>query len=87
MCNNVVLLVCEQVAEEHLKAAEDEVEGMRMSSQALVEFFCEDDSTFKLEEACRVIHLFCLRFQRAVQVRYWCLLIHKKITQLSIKMR
>lgn len=58
-----------QVAEERLKEAEDEVEGMRMSSQALVEFFCEDD-TFKLEEACRVFHLFCLRFQRAVKVRF-----------------
>ncbi|KAG7517646.1 hypothetical protein JOB18_013257 [Solea senegalensis] len=56
-----------EVAEERLKEAEDEVEGMRMSSQALVEFFCEDDSTFKLEEACRVFHLFCLRFQKAVQ--------------------
>ncbi|TNN52072.1 FH2 domain-containing protein 1 [Liparis tanakae] len=55
------------VAEERLKEAEDEVEGMRMSSQALVEFFCEDDSTFKLEEACRVFHSFGLRFQRAVQ--------------------
>nr|XP_029518435.1 uncharacterized protein LOC115130969 [Oncorhynchus nerka] len=40
---------------------------MRMSSQALVQFFCEDDTTFKLEEACRVFHSFCLRFQRAVQ--------------------
>ncbi|XP_038840751.1 FH2 domain-containing protein 1-like [Salvelinus namaycush] len=56
-----------EVAEERLKEAEDEVEGMRMSSQALVEFFCEDDSIFKLEEACRVFHSFCLRFQRAVQ--------------------
>lgn len=56
-----------EVAEERLKEAEDEVEGMRMSSQALVEFFCEDDSTFKLEEACRVFHSFCHRFQRAVQ--------------------
>nr|XP_023992249.1 FH2 domain-containing protein 1-like [Salvelinus alpinus] len=56
-----------EVAEERLKEAEDEVEGMRMSSQALVQFFCEDDSTFKLEEACRVFHSFCLRFQRAVQ--------------------
>lgn len=61
--------LCVQVAEERLKEAEDEVEGMRMSSQALMEFFCEDDSTFKLEEACRVFHLFCHRFQRAVQVR------------------
>ncbi|TMS17627.1 FH2 domain-containing protein 1 [Larimichthys crocea] len=56
-----------EVAEERLKEAEDEVEGMKMSSQALVEFFCEDDSTFKLEEACRVFHSFCHRFQRAVQ--------------------
>ncbi|KAK5864974.1 hypothetical protein PBY51_016171 [Eleginops maclovinus] len=56
-----------EVAEERLKEAEDEVEGMRMSSQALVEFFCEEDSTFKLEEACRVFHSFCLRFQRSVQ--------------------
>ncbi|KAM3613000.1 uncharacterized protein V6R79_018555 [Siganus canaliculatus] len=54
-------------AEERLKEAEDEVEGMKMSSQALVEFFCEDDSTFKLEEACRVFNLFCHRFQKAVQ--------------------
>lgn len=59
-----------QVAEERLKEAEDEVEGMRMSSQAMVEFFCEDDSTFKLEEACMVFNLFCHRFQKAVQVRF-----------------
>lgn len=68
--DNGVNYSCVQVAEERLKEAEDEVEGMRMSSQALVEFFCEDDSTFKLEEACRVFHLFCHRFQKAVQVRF-----------------
>lgn len=56
-----------EMAEERLKEVDDEVEGMQMSSQALVDFFCEDDSTFKLEEACRVFHSFCLRFQRAVQ--------------------
>lgn len=66
--DDCVNCACVQVAEERLKEAEDEVEGMRMSSQALVEFFCEDDSTFKLEEACRVFHSFCLRFQKAVQV-------------------
>lgn len=60
---------CVQVAEERLKEAEDEVESMRMSSQALAEFFCEDESTFKLEEACKVFSLFCHRFQKAVQVR------------------
>ena len=57
------------MADERLKEADDELEGMRMSSQALVEFFCEDESTFKLEEACKVFSSFCQRFQRAVQVR------------------
>ncbi|XP_077466098.1 uncharacterized protein LOC144082686 [Stigmatopora argus] len=56
-----------EVTEERLKEAEDEVEGMRMSSRALVDFFCEDDSTFKLEEACKVFDLFCQRFQKAVK--------------------
>lgn len=58
-----------QVAEERLREAEDEVESMRMSSQALAEFFCEDESTFKLEEACRVFNVFCHRFQKAIQVK------------------
>uniref|UniRef100_A0A8C7WN35 FH2 domain-containing protein n=1 Tax=Oryzias sinensis TaxID=183150 RepID=A0A8C7WN35_9TELE len=56
-----------EMAEERLREADDEIEGMRMSSQALVEFFCEDDGTFKLEETCKVFHLFCHRFQRAVK--------------------
>lgn len=51
-----------------------------MSSQALVEFFCEDDSTFKLEEACRVFNSFCHRFQKAVQVRF-----RNQLKWLSIK--
>ncbi|KAG7283148.1 hypothetical protein CRUP_033094 [Coryphaenoides rupestris] len=57
-----------EVADERLKEAEDGLEGMRMSSQALVEFFCEDESSFKLEEACKVFNSFCQRFQRAVQL-------------------
>lgn len=61
--------ICMQVTEERLKEAEDEVEGMKISSRALVDFFCEDDSTFKLEEACRVFDSFCQRFQKAVKVR------------------
>lgn len=60
---------CVQVAEERLREAEDEVESMRMSSQALAEFFCEDESTFKLEEACTVFNVFCHRFQKAIQVK------------------
>lgn len=69
VCKRCINCSFVQVAEERLKEAEDEVESMRMSSQALAEFFCEDESMFKLEEACRVFSLFCLRFQKAVQVK------------------
>ena len=65
----IFVLFCFQMADDRLKEADDELEGMRMSSQALVEFFCEDEGTFKLEEACKVFSSFCQRFQRAVQVR------------------
>lgn len=80
-----------QRAVERLKEADDEVEGMRMSSQALMEFFCEDDSTFKLEEACKIFNLFCQRFQRAVQVRICggkqkrnCTIVHLKMSNIYL---
>ncbi|KPP58608.1 FH2 domain-containing protein 1-like, partial [Scleropages formosus] len=56
-----------EAAEEKLREMDLEVEALRSDSQALVDFFCEDESSFKLEEACRVFHNFCLRFQKAVQ--------------------
>lgn len=57
-----------QTAKVRLMEAEEEVESLRKTSQALVEFFCEDESSFKLEEACRIFHCFCHRFQKAVRV-------------------
>ncbi|MBN3305616.1 FHDC1 protein, partial [Amia calva] len=56
-----------EVAKVRLGQAQGEVQSLREASQALVDFFCEDGDSFKLEEACRVFHCFCLRFQRAVQ--------------------
>ncbi|KAG7464946.1 hypothetical protein MATL_G00170960, partial [Megalops atlanticus] len=56
-----------EAAEVKLEEAEAEVEALRMSSQALVEFFCEDDNSFKLEEACCIFYSFCHRFQKAVK--------------------
>ncbi|ROL45448.1 FH2 domain-containing protein 1 [Anabarilius grahami] len=50
-----------EVAEVRLKEAQDELESLQKSSKALVEFFCEDDKTFKLEEACLIFHGFCHR--------------------------
>ncbi|XP_076878871.1 uncharacterized protein fhdc2 [Brachyhypopomus gauderio] len=56
-----------EVADVRLNEAQEEIDGLRKTSQALVEFFCEDESSFKLEEACRIFHCFCHRFQRAVR--------------------
>ncbi|XP_016400547.1 uncharacterized protein LOC107733446, partial [Sinocyclocheilus rhinocerous] len=49
-----------------LQEARDELESLQRTSKALVDFFCEDDKSFKLEEACYIFHCFCHRFQRAV---------------------
>ncbi|KAJ8390067.1 hypothetical protein AAFF_G00110810 [Aldrovandia affinis] len=54
-------------ADVKLGEVESEVEALQKASQALVEFFCEDENSFKLEEACRIFFSFCHRFQRAVQ--------------------
>ncbi|XP_041109896.1 FH2 domain-containing protein 1 [Polyodon spathula] len=56
-----------QAAESRLLQAQGEVEDMRLASQCLVEFFCEDGDTFKLEEACKVFQSFCEKFIKAVQ--------------------
>ncbi|KAJ8338385.1 hypothetical protein SKAU_G00373510 [Synaphobranchus kaupii] len=54
-------------AEGKLGEVETEVEALQKASQALVEFFCEDEASFKLEEACRIFFSFCHRFQNAVK--------------------
>lgn len=52
---------------------------MLNARQALLDFFCEDEMTFKLEEACSIFQTFQLRFHRAVQVNNTaCLCITKK---------
>ncbi|XP_051945013.1 protein diaphanous homolog 1-like isoform X2 [Xyrauchen texanus] len=56
-----------KVADVRLKEAADEVEILQNASKALVEFFCEDENSFKLEEACHIFQCFCQRFQRAVR--------------------
>ncbi|XP_063058704.1 FH2 domain-containing protein 1-like [Engraulis encrasicolus] len=50
-----------------LKEAEEEVKAMLSARQSLLDFFCEDETTFKLEEACSIFHSFQMCFHRAVQ--------------------
>ncbi|XP_067084732.1 FH2 domain-containing protein 1-like [Osmerus mordax] len=50
-----------------LEEAEVEAEALLKAQQSLVDFFCEDDVTFKLEEACNIFHSFNVRFQKSVE--------------------
>uniref|UniRef100_A0A4W5N5D0 FH2 domain-containing protein n=2 Tax=Hucho hucho TaxID=62062 RepID=A0A4W5N5D0_9TELE len=56
-----------QSAEGRLEEAEVEVEALLQAQQDLLDFFCEDDVTFKLEEACSIFYSFNIRFQKAVE--------------------
>ncbi|XP_046906478.1 FH2 domain-containing protein 1-like [Hypomesus transpacificus] len=56
-----------QRASGRLEEAEVEAEALLKAQQSLVDFFCEDDVTFKLEEACNIFHSFNVRFQKAVE--------------------
>ncbi|XP_014052470.2 FH2 domain-containing protein 1 isoform X1 [Salmo salar] len=56
-----------QSAEGRLEEAEVEVEALLQVQQDLLDFFCEDDVTFKLEEACSIFYSFNIRFQKAVE--------------------
>ncbi|CAB1352644.1 unnamed protein product, partial [Coregonus sp. 'balchen'] len=53
--------------EGRLEEVEVEVEALLQAQQDLVDFFCEDDVTFKLEEACSIFYSFNVRFQKAVE--------------------
>lgn len=43
-----------------------DVEELETMRKTLSEFFCEDSTTFKLEECFRVFHGFCVKFRQAV---------------------
>lgn len=67
VCKTFVVVCC-QSAEGRLEEAEVEVEALLQVQQDLLDFFCEDDVTFKLEEACSIFYSFNIRFQKAVEV-------------------
>ncbi|TNN89742.1 FH2 domain-containing protein 1 [Liparis tanakae] len=41
---------------------------LRKEGNALIDFFCEDTETFKLDECFRIFQDFCLKFKKAVKV-------------------
>lgn len=43
---------------------------LRKEGNALIDFFCEDKDTFKLDECFRIFQDFCIKFNKAVKVGF-----------------
>lgn len=43
---------------------------LRKEGNALIDFFCEDKDTFKLDECFRIFQDFCIKFKKAVKVGF-----------------
>lgn len=43
---------------------------LRKEGNALIDFFCEDKDTFKLDECFRIFQDFCIKFKKAVKVSF-----------------
>ncbi|XP_075706012.1 FH2 domain-containing protein 1-like [Rhinoderma darwinii] len=56
-----------QVAEVELCEVLCSLQSMRDARRALMEYFCEEESTFRLEEMCLVFTTFCAKFMSAIQ--------------------
>lgn len=41
---------------------------LRKEGNTLIDFFCEDKDTFKLDECFRIFQDFCIKFKKAVKV-------------------
>lgn len=52
---------------EELEVDRAELEQLR---QELSNYFCEDDTTFKLEECLKIFNTFCEKFAKAIEVRW-----------------
>lgn len=44
---------------------------LRKEGNALIDFFCEDKDTFKLDECFRIFQDFCIKFKKAVKVGFY----------------
>lgn len=63
---------------------------LRKEGNALIDFFCEDKDTFKLDECFRIFQDFCIKFKKAVKVGFCdegmlnCTALHTLFRVLSI---
>jgi len=54
------------MAEQEVSGLQRDMEELETMRKTLSEFFCEDGTTFKLEECFRVFHGLCVKFRQAV---------------------
>ncbi|NXO03103.1 FHDC1 protein, partial [Rhinopomastus cyanomelas] len=56
-----------QFAIRHLKELEHQKRELQKEGNALIDFFCEDKETMKLDECFQIFRDFCVRFNKAVK--------------------
>ncbi|NXT81336.1 FHDC1 protein, partial [Zapornia atra] len=56
-----------QFALRHLKELEHQKRELQKEGNALIDFFCEDKETMKLDECFQIFRDFCVRFNKAVK--------------------
>ncbi|XP_009988300.1 PREDICTED: FH2 domain-containing protein 1, partial [Tauraco erythrolophus] len=56
-----------QFAVRHLKELEHQKRELQKEGNALIDFFCEDKETMKLDECFQIFRDFCIRFDKAVK--------------------
>uniref|UniRef100_A0A8B9FD96 FH2 domain containing 1 n=1 Tax=Amazona collaria TaxID=241587 RepID=A0A8B9FD96_9PSIT len=56
-----------QFAVRHLKELEHQKQELQKEGNALIDFFCEDKETMKLDECFQIFRDFCIRFNKAVK--------------------
>uniref|UniRef100_A0A1B8XUB0 FH2 domain-containing protein n=1 Tax=Xenopus tropicalis TaxID=8364 RepID=A0A1B8XUB0_XENTR len=56
-----------QLAEAELREVLNSLQRLRDTRRELMEFYCEDESAFRMEEMCLVFSTFCARFLSTVQ--------------------
>ncbi|NWZ41706.1 FHDC1 protein, partial [Brachypodius atriceps] len=56
-----------QLAVRHLKELEHQKRELQKEGNALIDFFCEDKETMKLDECFQIFRDFCIRFNTAVK--------------------
>lgn len=57
-----------QYAKDELSTLEMDLTELEELRVELAAYFCEDDTTFKLEESIKIFHIFCDKFKKAIQV-------------------